>query len=108
MARVMRDQLRDGVFVSPSEIAAQYAREEDATTGTTLGYTIRFDGFQFEGMTDGIEMDLAGYNCWDFFIADVPAGFSSREEAETWIKGHHRGLDCDGVNARFSVVGASA
>jgi len=69
-------------------------------------YKIKFDGWSWEGDEDGVERDLAGYNCWDYFYAAVPDSFATREEAQQWLDDHHRGKDVDGVDAMFSVVAA--
>jgi hypothetical protein len=66
-------------------------------TLTKTPTVIRFDGFFGDG-------DTTGYNAWDYFDASVPAEFVSRIEAEAWIKAHHRGPDCDGITAKFSVA----
>lgn len=62
-------------------------------------YVIKFDRFVGAG-------DTAGYNAWEYFDAPPPAEFGSEGEAESWIKAHHRGPDCDGITAVFSVVAA--
>lgn len=68
-----------------------------------MKFTIVFDGWEWEGSEDGIEMNLSGYNCWDYLPGGYHAEFVLREDAEAYIVENHRGMDIDGISAIFSI-----
>lgn len=52
------------------------------------------------------DADTTGYNAWDYLdVLDAHAKqFHSYDDAEQYLADHHKGPDCDGVNAMFRIV----
>ena len=104
----MSDPIKD-------QVAAELKRDElnnriaAATVGQDVSFLLAARNWYNRAVFDGFvgAGDTTGYNAWDYFDAEVPGEFATRAEAEAWIKEHHRGPDCDGIDARFSIVAES-
>ncbi len=47
--------------------------------------------------------NLDGYNAWDY-LSGSPGEFSTKAEAQSWLRSHHKGPDRYKVKALFKVV----